>query len=247
LNTKPRFEVAAIPSRENPADWDPLNHLALRYKTKLSNLTRLPDLSQETIDVYWGLRNITAIKQANANLEKAPKLGWKELFSHISRFVNRFLGIVHYDLPPSRNQNDQIYALFGNAALSHIVMFLRGKPLRHSFSVLLSERIRAGLEMADLPSFQMQYPEMMLWILIIGGLGAVKTQSQWWFAQLVAESCLATGIARTSEISFFLEEFFWTDQYIHPTFTEFWDDVAIALEVDNSEGTVVDELESNKL
>ncbi len=87
----------------------------------------------------------------------------------------------------------------------------------------------------------------MLWILIIGGLGAIKTQSQWWFAQLVAKSCLATGIARTSEISFFLEEFFWTDRYIHPIFTEFWDDVAIALEVDNSEGTVVDELESNKL
>jgi hypothetical protein len=49
-----------------------------------------------------------------------------------------------------------------------------------------------------------KYPEMFLWILIIGGLGAIKTESQWWFAQLVAKSCLATGIARTTEIAFFL-------------------------------------------
>jgi len=156
LNTKPRFDVAALPPHKNPADWDPPNHLALRYKTKLSNLTRLPDLSQETIDVYWGLRNITAYKDMTATFENPPTLDWKELYSHIGRIVGRLLAIVHYDLPPSRNQNGQIYALFGNAALSHIVMFLRGRPLRHSFSELLSGRIRATIEVIDLPSFQMQ-------------------------------------------------------------------------------------------
>ncbi|KAE9364208.1 hypothetical protein N431DRAFT_431140 [Stipitochalara longipes BDJ] len=247
LNTKPRFDVAALPPHKNPADWAPLSHLALRYKTKLSNLTRLPDLSQETINVYWGLRNITAMKDLTATFEKPPKLSWKELFSHIGRLVGRLLNIVHHDLPPSRNQNDKIYALFGNAALSHIVMFLRSKPLHQSFSELFSERIRGTLEIVDLPTFQMQYPEMMLWILIIGGMGAIHTKSQWWFAQLVAESCLAIGIVTTAEIAFFLTEFFWTDLYLDPVFMEFWDDVATALEVVNNMESVVDELDSSEL
>jgi len=156
LNTKPRFDVAALPSHENPANWDPLNHLALRYKTKLSNLTRLPDLSLETIDVYWGLRNITAYQGVTATFENPPTLDWKELYSRIGRIVGRLLSIVHYDLPPAQNHNGQIYSLFGNAALSHIVMFLRGKPLRHSFSELFSGRIRTKLEIIDLPALQMQ-------------------------------------------------------------------------------------------
>ncbi len=85
---------------------------------------------------------------------------------------------------------------------------------------------------------------MMLWILIIGGMGAINTDSQWWFAQLVAELSIATGIVKISEISLFLEEFFWTDLYLDGVFREFWNDVTTALEVENNLARVVDDLES---
>lgn len=84
----------------------------------------------------------------------------------------------------------------------------------------------------------------MLWILVIGGMGAINTDSQWWFAQLVAESCIATGIVKITEISLFLDEFFWTDLYLDKVLGGFWDEVTTALEVENNVARVVDELES---
>jgi hypothetical protein len=87
---------------------------------------------------------------------------------------------------------------------------------------------------------------MMLWILLMGGFGAIKTDNQWWFAQLIADSCLATGIRTKAEIVFSLTEFFWTDLYLYPLFTDFWDIVSTAMEVGNIVARV-DELESSEL
>lgn len=242
MNTKPRFELSALPDIQNPADWEPYSHLALRYSTKLCNLTGLPDLSQETIEVYWGLRNLTATKDL-ISASQLPAITRVEFHSYTGRLVGRLINIVQHEIPDSPNQNALIFRLFGNAALAHVVMFLRDNPVGHPFSELLSTRIRASLEMIDIPTFQLRYPEMMLWILIMGGLGAIGTDNQWWFAKLVAEMCHTTGIARTTEISFFLMEFFWTDLYLYPTYTEFWNDVAENVEGGNTVARVVDELD----
>lgn len=155
MDTKPRFELARIPPQQNPANWEPYSHLAHRYKTKLCNLTGLSDLGQETIEVYWGLRNLTATKDLiSASLK--PAIPRAEFYSYTGQLVGRLINIVQYDIPDSPNHNGLIYRLFGNAALAHIVMFLRDHPLRHSFAELLSARIRKSLEMINIPSFQLQ-------------------------------------------------------------------------------------------
>jgi hypothetical protein len=77
----------------------------------------------------------------------------------------------------------------------------------------------------------------------MGGFGSIGTENKWWYAKLVAESCLATGIAKTTEIAFFLTEFFWTDLYLYPIYTEFWDDVVVAVEGGHTMSRLVDELE----
>ncbi len=85
---------------------------------------------------------------------------------------------------------------------------------KHSFfSKLLSSRIRTNVEKIDMLSFQLQYPEIMLWVLIMGGFGSIRTKSQKWFAKAVADACLAQGIAHTDEIALFLIEFFWIELY----------------------------------
>jgi hypothetical protein len=239
MNTKPRFELAALPPQQDPADWEAYSYLALRYTTKLCNLTGLIDLSQETIEVYWGLHNLAALKDLIFASDKST-ITRLEFHSYVSRLVNRLVNIVQYDIPNSLNQNALIFRLFGNAALAHVVMFMRDTPMHHSFCELLSTRIRTTLEVIDVPSFQLQYPEMMLWILVMGGFASIGTDNQWWFAKLVAEACLAQGIARTTEIAFFLTEFFWTDLYLYPMYTEFWDDVSMAVEGGNNVVRVVD-------
>jgi hypothetical protein len=40
--------------------------LALLYKTKLLNLTGSEELSEKTISIYWGLRNLFRLKEVSA-------------------------------------------------------------------------------------------------------------------------------------------------------------------------------------
>jgi hypothetical protein len=74
----------------------------------------------------------------------------------------------------------------------------------------------------------MQYPEMMLWVLIMGGLGGIGTPSRGWFANLVAEVCSVSGLRGGNEVAFTLAEFLWSELYRSPVTMGFWNDVAVA-------------------
>jgi hypothetical protein len=121
-----------------------------------------------------------------------------------------------------------MYRLFGNAAVAHILMFTYNMPPRSGTHVLLSSRLRACLEIIDIPSFQIAYPEMMLWIIMIGAMGSIGTADQEWFTQLLARSCCAAGISGTTDLSLSLREFLWSDFYLGSIFHQFWEDVALA-------------------
>jgi hypothetical protein len=91
----------------------------------------------------------------------------------------------------------------------------------------MSARIRACLEMIDIQAFQLAYPELMLWIIIIGGLASLGTEDQEWFTKLLAQSCSSGGISGTNELALSLTDFMWSGFYLGPIFDEFWDDVSI--------------------
>jgi hypothetical protein len=78
---------------------------------------------------------------------------------------------------------------------------------------------------------------MLLWIIMMGGLGSIGTEEQEWFSELLAELCFATDIVGTAELAMFLKEFLWSDFYLDHSFKEFWDAVAVALEVEAGLGT----------
>ena len=82
--------------------------------------------------------------------------------------------------------------------------------------------------MIDVQAFQIAYPEMILWIIMIGGLGSLGTKDQGWFIKLLAKSCRAAGIAGTPELALSLTEFLWSEFYLGTIFNEFWDDFAVA-------------------
>ncbi len=74
----------------------------------------------------------------------------------------------------------------------------------------------------------MQYPEMMLWILMIAGIGGAGTPNQGWFAALLADACLASGLLARDEIAMGLKGFLWSNQYLGSVSLGFWDDVVRA-------------------
>lgn len=238
MNSKPRFEL--VNPAPDPEDLEPCSLLGVRYKTKLSNLTGLQDISQETIEVYRTLRYLIVKKERVLGSQKmGTDAEFESLRSYTDQLMRRLIALAQCKIPQS-NQNALIYKLFGNAALAHIVMFTRNAPPRLGVPILMSTRIRTSLEIINLRSFQIAYPEMMLWIIMVGGLASIGTEDQVWFVKLLAESCRAAGIAGTAELALSLTEFLWSEFYLGPIFEGFWDDVflaqAIEMENDNGEG-----------
>jgi hypothetical protein len=147
------------------------------------------------------------------------------LLDMAGRLDRQLLKLILSDCLNPPSQTTVIYKLFGNAALIHQVMFIRQAPTRLSLSNILSSRIRSLVESIDPAALQIQYPDMMLWVLMIGGIGGVGTPDQRWFAEMLADACLAAGVRARTEIASTLANFLWTDQYLGSVSVGFWDDV----------------------
>jgi hypothetical protein len=247
MGSKPRFKFLHSDSVSSPNlhNLEPRGPLAQRYKTQLYILTGLQDLSHETIEIYCILRQLIAKEEMNAaslnveTMEAGTTFEWLRTFP--DPLVHRLISLAQYQIPQSRKEsNIMIYRLFGNAGLAHIVMLTRNGPpwvyvpqLISSRTRIMSTRIRADLEETDcLQPLQAAYPEMMIWIIMMGGLASIGTEELEWFSKLFAALCFAADIVGTAELAMYLKEFLWTDFYLDRSFKEFWDTVAAAQDVE---------------
>jgi hypothetical protein len=146
----------------------------------------------------------------------------------LEQLERRLIAIVQTESLVIPSQKLVIHSLFANAAILHIYMFLRDLSRGLPFFHLLSLRIRKTLEAVDIAKLKVQYPEMSLWIFMMGGICGADTSERGWFATLVADFCLELGIYGGNEIVSLLSEFFWSDLYRTPTTRGFWSDVAKA-------------------
>ncbi|KAE9370118.1 hypothetical protein N431DRAFT_559389 [Stipitochalara longipes BDJ] len=231
LGSKPRFELVIPAAYPEPVYPESYNPIGLRYKTKLSNLTKLDELSQQTVDAYYLLRYLVDEKDKLYWVPPPPgiRITKAEFQTRTDQLMRQLMNIVQYEIPESSKPNGLIYSLFGNAALTHAVAFVC-KPSRLGSPVQLSvERIRSTLEAIDIPTFQIAYPEMMLWVFLVGGLASITTPHREFFVKVLADACLAAGISKaTEELPVFLTGFMWSVFYVNPAAQGFWDDVFAA-------------------
>lgn len=229
LNTKPHFELVQSEREMGDDEWSEDNGLAQRYKRKLFNLTGHEILSTNAIGIYTTLRHVPPLPEDEAfelikNGEPARVYQYK---GQLERLERRSLALIQMAQEPS-SRNLQVYELFGNAALIHALLFMRDSPGSIPLVRLLSTRLRKTLEESKVANLLLQYSEMILWVLIMGGLGGIGTQNQRWFASLLAKTCLALGLVGRDEVSSTVAEFLWYDQYAASTKMAFWDDVDAA-------------------
>lgn len=242
--SKPSYQEE-LDSLDLSSDMDDIkaleNPTGAQYQTKLLNLTGLQDLSHEAIKVYGFLRHLMIEKERVAGLQSLgiAASDYQSLQLYSFRLIYRLLFLVQYKVPDPSNPNTHIYSLFGNAGIAHIIMFICNRSPRGGEAIFISKQIQTSLEMIDLPSFQIAYPEMMLWVVMMGGLasiggpGAGDTK---WFVQLLADMCCAAGIGTKGELARFLEKFLWSEFYlVCPLFREFWDGFMDAI----TEGLIV--------
>jgi hypothetical protein len=232
LGTKPRFGLvnpALLPLHPDLSNLEPYTLLTARYRARISNLTGLPEMSQEMIEVFRIFRHLVVDKERTAGLQTLgiTEADYQSLQSYCTQLIYRLIALIQFD---ARSPNSLVFRLFGNAAVAHIFMFTYNLPPRSDTHVLMSTRIRANLEMIDVQVFQNAYPEMMLWVIMIGGLGSIGTEDQAWYIRVLAQFCFATGIAGMDEIALSLTEFVWSEFYQGSIFDEFWKDYAIVRE-----------------
>ncbi|KAE9381097.1 hypothetical protein N431DRAFT_392008 [Stipitochalara longipes BDJ] len=232
LDAPPRFKLEdlTIPSQmPSPPTRSPL---AQRYKTKISNLTNLPHLAEETISTYKDLRAITALKDTICFSPSSSRESQDfEASAHaIELLERRCLSILHSSFlyPHSPSSIYAIYPLFGNASLIHIMIFMRESPRRLPFACILSNRIRNCLENIDMKMFQIQYPEFLIWVLIMGGLGGVGTENQSWFAGLLARAAREAGMMGLKDVVLVCKDWLWTKLYVDEVGEGFWVDFEAA-------------------
>jgi hypothetical protein len=232
MDSKPRFEYLAPPfSYPDSEHLEPLTPLAERYKFTLSNLTRDSDTAEELIDLHRILRHLIAVEQSPSAVTKVPE-------SYRDQVLHRLLSLAQHPCPPS-NENVLLYKLFATAALAYTVLFFatgiswfRLYSYQYTTSRMpgsvarASSRIRATLETTSVSKLLLVYPEMMIWILMIGGMTAMKGE-EGWFAERLAEACAAQGITGRKELEMALKEWLWTDWYLRDEFREFWDVVGL--------------------
>jgi hypothetical protein len=226
MDTKPRFKWPIRDGEERPEEWGLKSSLAMLYEAKLFHLTGSQELSNETTKVYSGIRNLIDLKNGNIHLtRKVEFLSWTDM---VERLKQRVISILQSDLVKIGNQRFSIFALFGNAAIFHIYMFMRDLPWGLPFYNLISSRLRSIVEAVDLANLHKEYPNMTLWVLLMGGLGSSGTPNRGWYAKLFAETCITAGLRRGNAIAYSLAEFMWSDLYLSPVTIGFWNDVARA-------------------
>jgi hypothetical protein len=127
LDSKPYYGVEYMNMVIYPDldDSRPSYDIAARYQSRLSNLTGLLDLSQETIKVYGLLRQLITEKERIAAIYKMKitEADFELLQQYSYHLVYRLIALVQYHIPEALNQNAQIYGLFGNAGIAHVLMF----------------------------------------------------------------------------------------------------------------------------
>jgi hypothetical protein len=231
----PRFDLTSWNIDPPVIGSPPLNSSAVRYRNKLANLTGLKVPTEEIMDTYWGIRTISLKKEEVTASYQSRRLDRQihDSYNDVTNFLERKTLLIILSRKSTRSDPvTSIFYLFSSALFLNISMFLRDQTRGLPILLLLCKRIRHCLEKLDVHFLQFQYPELMLWILVMGGVGASKTGDRQWFAKHLADACNVSGLRGGDELAVALSDFLWLELYRTPTFSGFWMEVAKAQGVD---------------
>ncbi len=149
----------------------------------------------------------------------------------VERLERQTVTIVQSDFLAQLEDNNAIFLLFGNAALIHIYLFMRDMPGGLPLAAKLSTRIFTILSFLSPPTFQTLqavFPELMLWVFIMAGIGGIKTPNREYFARLTAQSSRQLGVDDADQLAGYLGEWLWSQLYRAPVTSNFWSAVGVA-------------------
>lgn len=189
----------------------------LAFCTRLLNFTGQQHSSQLAANILWGLRNISLLKDT-ANVTESlsyESISFSDRVELIERETEKLLhGTLQNNEPgyaPKRPSPNLIFTLFAYATLIYINTVLR--DLVPSFiTVILAQRLELGLDLEDteLNILLGTFPELMLWMLFLGG-GAARPNSKIWFAKTASKILRMQKLEEEPDITAASTSFLWPE------------------------------------
>jgi hypothetical protein len=114
-------------------------------------------------------------------------------------YPDRVYSVEHNLLTALANaaeRKDEIFDVLQNAALLFIYSNLRQTPVGGNIRKSILGRLTSCLERVELLALVEEYPSEMLWVFLLGALGAQDISSeQIWYSQKAGEVSIARGLA----------------------------------------------------
>lgn len=179
--------------------------------TRLFNFTELQVLSDVVVNIYWGLRNLTEIVEGfKAGIEVVDSHEHDIQFSDRVEVLERATHILW--CRSTRDPQTTIFRLFGSATLIHIYTILRELPPELRMLKLIAMRMKDQMERApNLNDILATFPELMLWILFVGGQVA-ETERKPFFARQASKILLMKRIENQTDILHASQNFLWPER-----------------------------------
>jgi hypothetical protein len=179
--------------------------------TRLFNFTESQDLSDVAVNIYWGVRNLTEILEGfRAGTELVDSYEEDVQFSDRVEILERATHALWNG--NTKDSKTMVFKLFGSATLIYIYTVLRELPPELRMLKLIAMRMKDQMERAqNLNVILATFPELMLWILFLGGQVA-ETQRKPFFARQASKILLMKRIEDQNNILRASQYFLWPER-----------------------------------
>jgi len=216
LQTKPRFQDLIDPNEDEPTDFGPLSDLTLAYGMDLGmalfKLTGFRKLSEDSVKIYCGLRNLTMMLDSirPRDVKSSDDIQFSNKLYLIER---RVVSLIETgDLSNPHGDSRYVFSSLCHAVLVYIYSKLRALPKSAHLFGELSERLRASLQMADMTLFSRRLPRMVRWILIVGAGTAVEAPNKAWYISQLANLGVVWDSKDKEKTTSLANEFLWPER-----------------------------------
>jgi hypothetical protein len=186
---------------------------AKAFGIRLLNFADSQDLSDIAVNVYWGLRNITELLdgfKAGTENEVLDAHDDDVQYSDRVEVLERATHPLWYS--STKDPSTLVFRLFGSATLIYIYTVLRDMPPELRIMKLIAMRMKDQMERApNLNVLLATFPELMLWILFLGGQVA-ETARKPYFARQASMILLMKRIEDQQGILKASQDFLWPER-----------------------------------
>jgi len=190
---------------------------AQAFCTRFVNFTGQQELSELAAKILWGLRNLSVLKETANRAESLSyeSISYSDRVELVERETERLLHDTLQDIESGcglkKTRPSIIFTLFAYATLIYINSTFR--ELVPSFiTTVLAHRLELGMDLedAELNILLGTFPELMLWILFIGG-GAARPKSKIWFAKTASKILRVQKLEEEADIMTAYTSFLWPE------------------------------------